>query len=133
MNFLGIFCDTFFLKKYMGKKNLITKYSKFVKGTYKYDFDSYNLMYLSNGLGGEVGEVQNEVKKMYRLMSKEVSINSKSVKDLQFSQRKKNIKKELGDVLWYVFAIANNLDISVEDIIYNNIIKNEMNIHKKNF
>ena len=75
----------------MGKKNMITKYSKFVKETYKYDFDSYNLMYLSNGLGGEVGEVQNEVKKMYRLMSKEVSVDSKAIKDLKFSERKENI------------------------------------------
>jgi NTP pyrophosphatase (non-canonical NTP hydrolase) len=112
----------------MCTKTLITKYSEFVKGTYKYDFDSYNLMYLSNGLGGGVGEVQKEVKKMYRLMSKEVSINSQAVKDLHFSQRKKKINKELGDVLWYVFAIANNLNISVEDIIYNNIIKNEKKI-----
>jgi len=111
----------------MGKKNMITEYSKFVKETYKYDFGAYNLMYLSNGLGGEIGEVQNEVKKMYRLMSKEVSVDSKAIKDLKFSERKENIKKELGDVLWYVFAIANNLDISVEDILFNNIIKNEMN------
>ena len=114
----------------MVKKTLITKYSNFVKETYKYDFDSYNLMYLSNGLGGEVGEVQNEVKKMYRLMSKEVSVDSKAIKNLKFSERKEKIKNELGDVLWYVFAIANNLDISIEDVIFNNIIKNEMNINK---
>ena len=95
-------------------------FQEFVNNTYNYDFGETNLLYLSNGLGGEVGEVQNEVKKLYRAKYKKNTEEELNRKD--------NIKKELGDVLWYIFAISNELDISIDDIINSNIEKNQSNI-----
>jgi len=97
-------------------------FHEFVKHSYNYDFNDFNLQYLSNGLGGEVGEVQNEVKKYYRKyhdLTFKVIDNNQELND-----RKDNIKKELGDVLWYIFAISNELNINVDDIIKTNIEKN---------
>jgi len=107
-------------------ENIVNEYQDFVKETYKYDFDNYNLMYLSNGMGGECGEVQNEVKKLYRVLQNE---DLEKTHLLEVIQRKDNIKKELGDVLWYVFAMANQLQLNVSDIIRVNIEKNSK--HKK--
>ena len=97
--------------------DIIDQYSKFVKKTFIYEMGDYNTLYLSNGLGGEAGEVQNEIKKMYRLLQNDSLENSKKIK-------KENIKKELGDVLWYLTAICNEMDISLKDIIKENINKN---------
>jgi len=107
-------------------ENIVNEYQDFVKETYKYDFNNYNLMYLSNGMGGECGEVQNEVKKLYRVLQNE---DLEKTHLLEVIQRKDNIKKELGDVLWYVFAMANQLQLNVSDIIRVNIEKNSK--HKK--
>ena len=42
--------------------------------------------------------------------------------------KREDVKKELGDVLWYLTAICNKLDIKLEDIITENINKNKHNI-----
>ena len=99
--------------------DIIDEYSNFVKNTYKYDFGYGDLLYLSNGMGGEAGEVQNEIKKVYRLFKDESSIEQ--AKNL----KREEIKKELGDVLWYLTAICNKMDISLKDIIVENIEKNK--------
>ena len=101
--------------------NLLNEYSSFVKNTYKYDFGDCDLLYLSNGMGGEAGEVQNEIKKMYRLIKDKSLEQAKNLK-------REEIKKELGDVLWYLTAICNKMDISLEDIIAENIQKNKKNL-----
>jgi len=101
--------------------DLLEKYCKFVDKTYKYSFDDYDLLYLSNGMGGEVGEAQNEIKKMYRLLKNTTIENAKE-------QKRDEIKKELGDVLWYLTAICNKMDISLTDIINENIAKNKKNL-----
>ena len=56
---------------------------------------SHNTRLIENtlGLAGEAGEVAEKVKKLYR--------------DSQFS--KEDVIKELGDVLFYVTALANHL------------------------
>jgi len=64
------------------------------------------------GLGGEVGEVLEEVKKAERDEGGSIT-----------KERKERIVKELGDVLWYVTAIATDLEISLEDIASINIEK----------
>ena len=98
--------------------DIIEQYSNFVKNTYKYDFGVGDLLYLSNGMGGEAGEVQNEIKKVYRLFKEDSSLEQ--AKNL----KREEIKKELGDVLWYLTAICNKMDISLKDIINENINKN---------
>tara|TARA_B100000963_G_scaffold339133_1_gene336621 strand:- start:611 stop:940 length:330 start_codon:yes stop_codon:yes gene_type:complete len=99
----------------------IQKFHEFVQQTYKYDFGHGNLLYLSNGMGGEAGEVQNEVKKLYRALN-QGKVQDESNKEI--SLRKDNIKKEIGDVLWYLFAMANELEVNIEEVIQINMNKN---------
>ena len=44
-------------------------------------------------------------------------------KNLEEKQFKEDLTKELGDVLWYVAALANDLDISLNDVAEGNIEK----------
>jgi NTP pyrophosphatase (non-canonical NTP hydrolase) len=69
------------------------------------------------GLMGELGELSDVVKKetIYHDMSKFEAKYGMSVKD--------KIKDELGDVLWYLTNIANELGISIEDIAKLNLTK----------
>ena len=61
------------------------------------------------GLLGEAGEVADKVKKLIR---------DKGYKpgDIIDHKDKEAIMLELGDVLWYVSEIANNLDITLEEV-----------------
>ncbi len=64
------------------------------------------------GLVGEAGEVAEKMKKVYRDDNGKVSV--KAVEDL---------KKELGDILWYIAALADFFDFSLEEIGQINIDK----------
>lgn len=64
------------------------------------------------GLVGESGEVAEKFKKIIR--DKEGKINSND---------KTEIKKELGDVLWYTAVIADYLGIGFEDVAQTNLKK----------
>jgi len=64
------------------------------------------------GLAGEVGEVVEKVKKVIR--DENGTMDSKS---------KEMIKKELGDVLWYMSQLASELGIDLDDIANDNINK----------
>lgn len=71
---------------------------------------SKSLVYLVTGLGGEAGELQ--------------SIYAKWVRDggrLDVT----NVKKELGDILWFVSAIAEYCCIDLDDVAQANIDKLE--------
>ena len=66
-----------------------------------------------DGLGlGEAGEVQGKIKKIIR--DNGGFITSENVEE---------IKKELGDVLWYVSSMCDNLGIKLEDVAEGNIKK----------
>lgn len=70
------------------------------------------VVYPTLGLPGETGEVCEKIKKVYR------------DDDGVFTPEKVNeIKKELGDVLWYVANLSSDLDISMQEVA-------EMNIEK---
>lgn len=64
------------------------------------------------GLCGETGEVAEKVKKVMR--DKEGIFDDDS---------KKEIIKELGDILWYIAVTSSNLGISLEDVAHGNIEK----------
>lgn len=64
------------------------------------------------GLVGEAGEVAEKIKKIVR--DKEGKISSDD---------KQEIKKELGDVLWYVAVMADYLDVELEDVAMTNVDK----------
>lgn len=69
------------------------------------------LEYLTLGLVGEAGEIANKVKKVLR-GDKEA--------DEAF---KKDLKAELGDVLWYMAQICETMDLSLGEVAVDNIKK----------
>ena len=89
--------------------SLLQKYLTFQQKTQIKEFD---LKYLALGLGGEVGEVQNEIKKLERDDDNVLTEN-----------RKNKIITELGDVMWYITGICNKLDINLDQVINGNIKK----------
>lgn len=68
------------------------------------------------GLLGEAGEVADKVKKLIR---------DKGYKpgDIIDNKDKESITLELGDVLWYVAEVANNLDVTLEEVGRRNLQK----------
>lgn len=72
------------------------------------------IIYPTLGLCGEAGEVAEKVKKIYR------DNDGKFTKEHRFA-----IKKELGDVLWYIANLANDLGITLQDVASTNINKLE--------
>lgn len=70
------------------------------------------VMYPAMGLAGEVGEVLNKVKKVYRDDNGHMT-----------DEQRESISKELGDCLWYMSALANDLGMRLEDCALGNIDK----------
>lgn len=70
------------------------------------------LYHLVLGLVGESGEIAEKMKKLIRDHN---SDESKIDRD--------DIKKELGDVLWYAATLASYLDIDFDDVATTNIDK----------
>lgn len=71
-----------------------------------------NFVYPTLGLSGEAGEIANKIKKIIR--DKEGLISDDD---------RREINKELGDVLWYLAQIATELNISLDEIAQNNLTK----------
>ena len=71
-----------------------------------------NFIYPTLGLVGEAGEVAEKIKKVIRDNNGIIS-----------EEKKEEIKKELGDVLWYVANLAKELDIDLDDVAQGNIEK----------
>src|SRR5690606_10301927 len=87
-------------------------YQQESKKTAGYPTIAHSVIYPTLGLTGEAGEVAEKIKKIFR--DKEGQF---SAEDLDL------IKKELGDVLWYLTQIATDLGISLEDVAKHNIEK----------
>jgi len=69
---------------------------------------AFGAMVFALGLTGESGEVADLIKKW---------IGHDHPLDLE------KLRKELGDVLWYIAAIADNFHIDLSDIAVTNILK----------
>lgn len=83
---------------------------------HKTSLNEMPVIYPVIGLLGEAGEVADKVKKLIR---------DKGYKpgDIIDHKDKEAIMLELGDVLWYVSEIANNLDITLEEVGRRNLQK----------
>ena len=76
----------------------------------------YNLLYPAMGLAGEAGETIDKVKKNWR--------NEDKTAAGQYTQEQIDaLAKEVGDVLWYVSAMAYELGFTLEEIAKMNINK----------
>ena len=71
-----------------------------------------NLEYPTLGLAGEAGEVANIVKKIQRDFGGEIT-----------DEIRAKLKDELGDVLWYISACADELGITLSEIAEYNVEK----------
>lgn len=87
------------------------EYQKLAKTTAIYPKE-YKLVYPALGLAGEAGEVAEKIKKLIR-----------DTNGMVTETFRESIKKELGDVLWYISAISSDLDISLNEVA-------ETNYHK---
>ena len=87
-------------------------YQKKARLTAQYPNLGSNNIYPTLGLVGEAGEVAEKVKKVIR--------DKKGIFD---EESKKGIKKELGDVLWYLANLCTEFDFSLEDVALQNIEK----------
>lgn len=72
------------------------------------------ILYPTLGLAGEAGEVSEKVKKVLRDKS-----------GVFGDEEKHDIALELGDVLWYINAVANDIGYTLEEIMLLNITKIE--------
>jgi NTP pyrophosphatase (non-canonical NTP hydrolase) len=88
------------------------EYQKKSRVTAKYPDAGNNFIYPTLGLSGEAGEVAEKIKKVIR--------DKNGVVD---EGTKRNIEKELGDVLWYVSQLATELGLSLNKIGQENIEK----------
>ncbi len=88
------------------------EYQKKSRKTAIYPGAGKNYIYPTLGLAGEAGEVAEKIKKAIRDDGGKISDETKDA-----------VKKELGDVLWYVSQIAAELDLLLDDIAKSNIEK----------
>ena len=89
-----------------------SEYQKKSRVTAIYPKAGDNFIYPTLGLSGEAGEVAEKIKKVIR--------DKGGVID---DETREAIKKELGDVLWYVSQIAAELKLDLDDIAEKNIEK----------
>lgn len=78
-----------------------------------------NFVYPTLGLTGEAGEVSEKIKKVIRDNGGKVD-----------GVRRLELKKELGDVMWYIAMLATELDINLNDIAETNIKKLKSRIER---
>lgn len=71
-----------------------------------------NFIYPVLGLLGETGEIAEKIKKVFRDKNGEIN-----------EETKLELKKELGDVLWYLAQVSTELDLSLEEIAILNLEK----------
>lgn len=88
------------------------EYQKLARQTAIYVGAGKNFVYPSLGLCGETGEVAEKIKKIIRDENSVISEASR-----------RDLEKELGDVLWYVANLAFELGLDLEDIAQKNVSK----------
>ena len=87
-------------------------YQKKSRKTAIYPDKDKNFIYPVLGLAGETGEVAEKIKKIIRDKDGKISLHDK-----------KELSKEIGDILWYLANLAVELGLSLEEIAQNNLAK----------
>jgi NTP pyrophosphatase (non-canonical NTP hydrolase) len=87
---------------------MTTTFSEFQEHIAKHRLPTADQAYVTLGLVGEVGEL--------------FGYFAKSIRD-EFTPDVKHIEKELGDILWFVGALANDVGTSLDRIANINIEK----------
>ena len=87
-------------------------YQKKARETAQYPDLGWNKIYPTLGLVGEAGEVAEKVKKVLR--------DKNGIFD---NESKIGIKKELGDVLWYISTLCTELNFNLEEVASENLEK----------
>ncbi len=85
------------------------EYQKLAKSTAIYPY-RYETIYPALGLCGEAGEVAEKIKKTIRGDSSLVDVTGR-------------LADELGDVLWYLAILADDLGVELEDVAKWNVDK----------
>ena len=88
------------------------EYQKESRKTALYPNRDNNFIYPVLGLCGESGEIANKIQKVIR-----------DDGGIMSGLKKEEIKKELGDVLWYISQIATELGLSLDSVAKLNIEK----------
>ena len=95
------------------RKNMdFNEYQKQSRKTALYPNVGDNFVYPTLGLVGEAGEVADKLKKTIRDDDGVIT-----------DEKKKEVEKELGDVLWYIAQVASELDLSLEGVAQKNLDK----------
>jgi NTP pyrophosphatase (non-canonical NTP hydrolase) len=89
-----------------------TQYQEGAKETAIYPNVGSNPYYPTLGLTGEAGEIANKVKKIMRDSDGKIS-----------DEHRDDIKKELGDVLWYVAMVASEFGLNMGEVASKNYDK----------
>lgn len=83
-----------------------------------YDCENGDVLYPLLALGEEAGEVQGKVAKFIR--------KGGTLKDVPYDKELRSaLRKELGDVLWNLAALAHGLGLSLQGVAMDNINKLE--------
>ena len=94
------------MRPFFNRMNLsFEEYQQAARATALYPKRLNNLEYPTLGLAGEAGEVANIVKKIQRDFGGEITDGTRA-----------KLKDELGDVLWYIAACADELGLTLEEI-----------------
>ncbi|HEX4799161.1 MAG TPA: nucleoside triphosphate pyrophosphohydrolase family protein [Candidatus Paceibacterota bacterium] len=91
-------------------------YQKKVQETAIYQNVGHNFVYPALGLAGETGEVVEKIKKLIR----DNDTYDAAVVDVE---KRAEIQKEMGDVLWYLAQLSTEFGMSFEDVAQMNIEK----------
>jgi len=88
------------------------EYQKKSSSTAVYPDIGHNFVYPTLGLADESGEVVEKIKKVIR-----------DDGGVMTEEKRLEIKKELGDVLWYLSQLATELKIKLSDVAQTNVDK----------
>jgi NTP pyrophosphatase (non-canonical NTP hydrolase) len=91
---------------------LFEEYQKESRKTAVYPDAGANIIYPVLGLCGESGEVAEKIKKVLRDDGGVIS-----------EEKKLELKKEIGDVLWYLAQISTELGLNLDDVAKQNLEK----------